>query len=136
MTVRRLWRAISEPRHLKVTYWVFYTIAFLTGVVTLFAPPRSIEGALGPALTTIWALFVVVGGFGGMLTVLPGWWWAERLSIVLIWCGSGIYFVVVLSLHLTMDGSRLTQLGWITLGGCLFFVRWLLIRNYTFEPRR
>lgn len=135
MTVRRLWRAISEPRHLKVTYWAFYAIAFLTGMGTLISPPRYIEGEIGPVLTMLWALFVVIGGIGGALSVLPGWWWAERLSIVLIWVGSAIYIIVVLNPHMAIEGTDPAQLGWITLGSCLFFVRWLLIRKYTFEPR-
>lgn len=131
----RAWRAIAEPRHLKVTYAMFYGIALLTGFATLVRPPQSIEGALGAPLTALWAGFVIMGAFGGLLTVFPGWWWAERISIVMIWTGAAIYFIVVLSLHISQSGSRLTQMGWITLGAGLFFVRWLLIRKYTFQPR-
>ncbi len=53
----------------------------------------------------------------------------------MIWVGAGIYFYVVLSLHISQSGSRLTQMGWIALGALLFVVRWLLIRKYSFEPR-
>lgn len=133
---RAVWRSITEPRHLKLTYFVLYGIALWTGFVTMVRPPQSIEGALGAPLTSVWAGFVIMGAFGGILTVFPGWWWAERLSIVLIWAGAAIYFIVVLSLHVTGTGSRLTQMGFILLAVGLFFVRWLLIRKYTFEPRR
>lgn len=134
--VRRAWESITEPRHLKLAYLAFYAVALLTGFATLLRPPQSIEGALGGPLTAVWAAFVIMGSFGGLLTVLPGWWFAERISIVMIWTGAAIYFIVVLSLHLAQPGSRLTQMGWIALGAGLFFVRWLLIRKYTFEPRR
>lgn len=134
--VKRAWESITEPRHLKATYFVFYVVALATGFATLVRPPQSIEGALGTPLTAVWAGFVIMGAFGGLLTVLPGWWFAERLSIVMIWLGAGIYFLVVLSLQLSQSGSRLTQMGWIALGAGLFFVRWLLIRKYTFEPRK
>jgi|GEM_PF-2829137 hypothetical protein len=136
LRARRVWESITEPRHLKATYFVFYGVALLTGFVTLLRPPQSIEGALGGPLTAVWAGFVIMGAFGGLLTVFPGWWFAERLSIVMIWLGAAIYFIVVLSLQLSQSGSRLTQMGWIALGAGLFFVRWLLIRKYTFEPRR
>lgn len=132
--VRALWATVAEPRHLKATYFVFYAMALLTGFATLVRPPQSIEGALGTPLTMIWAGFVIMGSFGGMLTVFPGWWWAERLSIVLIWTGAAIYFLVAATLH-TPSNSRLTQMGWIALGAGLFYVRWLLIRKYTFQPR-
>lgn len=136
LRARRVWESITEPRHLKATYFVFYGVALLTGFVTLLRPPQSIEGALGGPLTAVWAGFVIMGAFGGLLTVFPGWWFVERLSIVMIWLGAAIYFIVVLSLQISQYGSRLTQMGWIALGAGLFFVRWLLIRKYTFEPRR
>ena len=134
--VKRAWESITEPRHLKATYFVFYGVALVTGFATLIRPPQSIEGALGSSTTALWAAFVIMGAFGGMLTVFPGWWFAERLSIVMIWLGAGIYFAVVLSLHLAQSGSRLTQMGWIVMGAGLFFVRWIIIRRYSFEPRR
>lgn len=133
--VRRAWESITEPRHLKLTYFLCYAVALYTGFATLLRPPQSIEGALGAPLTAVWAAFLIMGAFGGLLTVFPGWWFAERLSIAMIWVGAGIYFYVVLSLHLSQSGSRLTQLGWIAMGAALFLVRWLLIRKYSFEPR-
>lgn len=133
--VRRMWQGVTEPRHLKVFYLGIYMVAFLTGVVTLLWPPNSIEGALGAALTVTWSVFFLAGGMGGMISVLPGWWWAERLSIGLCVTGIGIYGTVVLSLHVTGTGSRLTQLGMIALASGVFLVRWLLIRKFTFEPQ-
>lgn len=134
--VQRAWESITEPRHLKATYFVLYGVALVTGFATLTRPPQSIEGALGAPLTALWAAFVIMGAFGGMLTVFPGWWFAERLSIVMIWLGAAIYFLVVLSLQIAQSGSRFTQMGWILMGAGLFFVRWIVIRRYSFEPRR
>lgn len=134
-TVSRMWHQITEPRHLKVAYAVIYLVVLATGVATLLAPPQSIEGQLGNVLTVIWSVFLIVGGFGGALTVVPGWWWAERLSLILTFAGIGIYAVVVTSLHIVSSGSRLTQLGMILLAAAVFAVRWLLIRRYSFEPR-
>lgn len=133
---RRLWDSISEPRHLKLAYAIVYALVFATGTATLLAPPNSIEGTLGTALTVTWSVLLIVGGIGGLLTVFPGWWWAERLSIALTLAGTGVYGIVVLSLQITQSGSRLTQLGMISIAACVFAIRWLLIRKYSFEPRR
>lgn len=120
---------------MKAAYAVLYAVTIGTGIVTLLVPPMSIAGELGPQLTVVWSVFWLLGGFGGLLTVFPGWWWAERLSIVLVWAGLGIYAVVVLSLHFQASGSRLTQLGMILLAAGLGYIRWLGIRKYSFEPR-
>lgn len=133
--IRNLWGSITEPRHLKAVYWVIYATALVTGVATLLSPPQTIEGALGTPLTIAWSVFLITGGTGGMLTVFPGWWWVERLSIVLVLTGIAIYGLVVLSLHFTSPGSRLTQLGVICLAASVFVVRWTLIRRFSFEPR-
>ena len=133
--IRRLWAAISEPRHMKIAYAVLYGVTLLTGVATLLVPPTSIAGELGQPLTVAWSVFLMLGGFGGLVTVFPGWWWAERLSIVLVWLGLGIYAMVVTALHFQSSGSRLTQLGMILLASGLGYVRWLMIRKYSFEPR-
>lgn len=135
LAIRAAWLRITEPRHLKATYALIYLLVLATGVATLLAPPQSIEGQLGNVLTIIWSVFLIVGGFGGALTVFPGWWWAERLSLILTLAGIGIYAIVVLTLQLISEGSRLTQLGMILLAGSVFAIRWILIRRYSFEPR-
>lgn len=136
--VRSLWERVTEPRRLRAFYAVVYAVTLLIGFATLLSPPQSIAGELGPFVTTFWAVLLVLGGFGGLLTVLPGWWWAERLSIWLVFAGLGIYLLVVLSLHLNArDGSsRLTQLGVIALASGVFAVRLMLTKGMDYEPRR
>lgn len=136
LRVRNFWLAIKEPRHLKVAYFTLYVVALCTGIATLLTPPQTIAGVLGAPLTVAWSVFLITGGFGGILTVLPGWWWAERLSVALILGGLGIYAIVVIALHFESPGSRLTQLGMILLAAGLFIIRLLLTRRYSFEPRR
>lgn len=133
--LRRLWESVTEPRHMKAAYAALYAITITTGILTLLVPPSTIAGELGEPLTVAWSVFLIMGGFGGLLTVFPGWWWAERLSILLVWAGIGIYALVVLSLHFTSPGSRLTQLGFLVLAAGVGYVRWLMIRKYSFEPR-
>ncbi|WP_221585540.1 hypothetical protein [Microbacterium sp. G2-8] len=135
VALRHVWESITEPRHITSAFFVVYLIVTYTGITTLVSPPRTVEGSLGDPLSTAWAILLIAGGVGGALAVLPGWWWAERLAIILTGAGIGIYGIVVLGRQLETSGSRLTQLGVIALAGALFAVRWLLIRGYSFEPR-
>lgn len=135
--LQRAWHAVSEPRHLKVAYAVFYCVVVTLGFLALFAPPQSVSWELGPVLTIFWGLLAVVGGVGGLLTVFPGWWFVERLSIVLIWCALAMYLLIVVILQFSSDsGSRWPQMTLFFLAGGLFYVRWYSIRDHTFEPRR
>ena len=135
-----LWESITEPRHLKIAYLVIYLITIAVGVVTLVKPPQSIEGPLGTATTMLWAGLFILGGLVGAVTVLPGWWWVERLlGIAPIFIGLAIYLAVVIVLHihgLDAGASRLTQIGIILLASAPFTLRGLLIREYSYEPRR
>ncbi|WP_162893226.1 hypothetical protein [Microbacterium halotolerans] len=138
--IRRLWDAITEPRHLKVAYFVVYVVTTGTGVATWLMPPQSIEGPLGAQLTAIWSGLFILGGLVGAVTVLPGWWWAERLlGIAPVLLGLAIYLSVVAVLHwqgMSSGASRLTQLGIIVIASAPFALRGLLIREYSYEPRR
>lgn len=137
---RRVWESITEPRHLKVAYLVIYAVTVAVGVVTLVKPPQSIEGPLGTVTTMLWAGLFIFGGVVGAVTVLPGWWWVERLlGIAPIFIGLAIYLAVVVILHirgLDLGASRLTQIGIILLASAPFTLRGLLIREYSYEPRR
>lgn len=138
--VRRLWESITEPRHLKVAYFAIYLLTVGVGVVTATNPPQSIEGPLGPILTAIWSGLFTVGGAVGAITVLPGWWWVERLlGLAPILMGLAIYLSVAATLHwhnIDTGSSRLTQIGIILLASAPFTLRGLLIRDYSYEPRR
>lgn len=135
----RLWRRVHEPRVTKALYAVSYLISVFVGTVTLMRPPTSIETPLGPTLTTVWAVLILSGTVAAVVAVFPGWWWLERIGILLVATGALIYFGVVVTLHVQSgpESSRLTQAG-VILGFVWAFsaVRLWEIRGYTFEPRR
>jgi len=135
--VREAWASVTEPRHLKIAYAFFYTVAIVFGLIALMAPPQSITGELGPVLTVAWGIFAILGGAAGLGTVFTGWWFIERLGIVLIWAALGVYLLVVVILQFaSTEGNRWAQMTLFVFAAGLFYVRWWLIRAYSFEPRR
>lgn len=137
--IRHAWDAIAHPRHVKVIYLVIYLVAAGIGAVTLVNPPQTISGEVGPLITVIWAALFILGGLVGSVTVLPGWWWAERLlGIGPVLLGLAIYLTVVGVLHaqsIESGGSRLTQFGIILLASSPFILRFFFIKEYSYEPR-
>lgn len=137
--LQRAWEAIAQPRHVKIIYLVIYVLSVAIGWVTLINPPQTISGEVGPVITVIWASLFILGGVVGAVTVLPGWWWAERLlSIGPILIGLAIYLCVVVALHaqsIETGGSRATQLGIILLAASPFILRFFFIKEYSYEPR-
>ena len=130
----RAWRALTDPPHQKPVYAVVYLITIGTGLATLAMPPRTIEGVLGSALMTANGLLWITGGLVALCTLFTRWWWLERSGILLAAAGILAYGSVVATLHVTEAGSRLTQLGMIALALCLFVVRWLSIREWSYAP--
>ena len=131
---QRLWQRVAEPRHLKMLMLWVYLATSATGIATLCAPPHTVEAIIG-GTTAIWSALVIVGGVGGVASVLPGWWWVERLSIFSIWVGMAIYLLVLAWLQSVESGSRLTQMGFLVVGALALGGRFLQIRKYSFEPR-
>lgn len=130
-----VWSRIREPRRVKAEFFTIYMVATAVGLVTLAMPPTSIQGVLGVLLTYVWSGALTLGGMLGTAAVFPGWWWLERLGVLSILVGILIYFTVVMSLHFTESGNRLTQAGFILLASTVFILRWQGIWRYTFEPR-
>lgn len=133
--IQRVWDSITEPRHLKTLYAIIYLVAAVTGLMALLWPPRSVEGALGEALTAFWSFFLMIGGVTALVSVFPGWWAFERIGIALILTGLSIYAIVLMAIRVTEEGSRYALIGMTALAGSAFVVRLISIRWYTFEPR-
>ncbi|MFC4223580.1 hypothetical protein [Lysinibacter cavernae] len=136
MSVRDIWESITEPRHLKTAYAAIYLIVLGIGAGSLVTPPAVMTGEIGELTSIAWSLLFIVGAIGGIVAVFPGWWWVERLAIGMILVGIGIYFAVVIWADMHDGGvTRYTQAGLSFLSGSVFYIRWLLIKKYSFEPR-
>lgn len=137
---RKLYWKITEPRHVKVVYFFFYLLAVVAGILSFLFTPHSVSGMLGPVLSGVWASLFLVGGLAGAVSVLPGWWWAERLlGISLIGMGLAVYLSVAVMAHFELWAevgiSRLTSVAIICMASMPLILRFLFIREYSFEPR-
>jgi hypothetical protein len=126
-----LFMKVEEPRVLRVAQFSLYlTLTFLGGVF-LSDPPRSYEGVLGVVLAWVFGVSITAGGLFGALAVLPGWWWLERLGIISLWTGLGMYIVVAASLQASSVG-----LGVAVALAIAMLIRWLTVREYQVAPGR
>lgn len=132
--ILQAWRVLTDPPHQKPVYLFVYMVTIMTGVVTILFPPRTIEGAVGGLLMGINGWSWLIGGLICAITLFTRWWWLERFGIGLAVLGTVMYGLVVATLHVLESGSRLTQLGMIALAGCLFLIRWLSIREWSYAP--
>lgn len=131
----KAWASITEPRHIKIIYFCVYVVTTFIGIAALSTPPEYVIGELGPILTVIWATLLIMAGISGGATVFTGWWWVERLSILMAIVGVAIYAAVIITVHFNSEVPRLTTLGFLTLAALLYIVRYSGIRKYSFEPR-
>lgn len=128
----RLWLRVREPRVITMISGAYWTVIIGMGAAAFIAPPRSIAAELGPIRTELWASFLLVGGILGLVgccLLTPVWWrWVEHAGMIAAAGGLALYFTVVMSLHYTQTGSRLTQaLGLVGLVVGLL-LRWALAR--------
>ena len=91
---------IAEPRVIRVIQFFVYLAVTTGGVGLVIAPPPEFESVLGIVLTYVVSGFLLVGGVVGMFAVLPGIWWMERASVLLLITGLSMYAVVAVSMTL------------------------------------
>ncbi|GAA4680579.1 hypothetical protein [Nocardioides nanhaiensis] len=133
--VSRAFRRVREPRVERFIMLATYLLALMMGVSAWFNPPSSIEGTIGVALTSAWAILLMVCGGFGAAGVLPGLWWAERVATKAGMTGAAIYAAVVAYLHFDGPGNRLPQFGAIAIVVLVFIGRAYKVRGINYEPR-
>lgn len=132
----RAWHSITEPRHVKVVYWIYYVIAIVAGAYTFIRPPELVEITIGLQLTWAFSAFLLLGGLAGAVSVFRGWWWLERLGDWSCLLGIGVFQAVIVHqiLHYgSTSGPAQFTVGVFATG--MFVLRLLTIRKYSFEPR-
>lgn len=128
---------IEEPRVKRVLYFLTYIVAGFGAYVALVDPPRTVEGAIGPALMAAIGVFLAIGSLFASVGVLPGWWWLERAGAILILIGGIGYALIVISLSLseTEDLNRGLQLVFILIAILLLTGRVYDIRGVDLDPK-
>jgi hypothetical protein len=129
--VTRGFLLIAEPRVVRLLQFVVYTCMLGLGGYLLVDTPTAFEFVLGPLLVKIFGLFMTLGGIAGVVAVLPGIWWLERLAVISLWVGLGFYCIVSLTLGVSLAGTIIA----FTLAVCLV-QRWIGISKFQIAPRR
>lgn len=133
---RGWWLLVPEPRELSLAFSALYLLALCTGLVTLISPPLSISREVGgPQIMASVGGLLVAGALVSMLGGAIEHWKLERIGLWLQSWALLLYAVIVLMLHFTTPGSRLTQLGVIGMALAAFLVRYLMIWRFTYRPR-
>ncbi|MGW9021253.1 hypothetical protein ACWGOE_07215 [Leucobacter chromiiresistens] len=133
--LRTWWLGIPDPREISIAFTLAYIVALYTGAVTLVQPPSTVKAAIGPSSMAALAVLLVLGSLIAMLGGAREHWKLERIGLWFMAGATIIYGALVLGLHFETNGSRLTQLGFVTLALFLFIVRWVLIRYFEYRPR-
>lgn len=130
------WLRVPMPRELSVAFTLLYALALGAGIVTLIYPPVSLSREVGgpQVMASVGALLIV----GALLSMYGGareHWKVERIGLWLCSWALLIYAGIVLVLHFSSTGSRLTQLLVIGMALVAFLIRFLMIWRFTFRPR-
>lgn len=122
---------IAEPRVQRILQFWVYLFLCVVGVGVVTNLPPSFQNILGLLVAYSFGVFMVLGGLLGLVAVLPGIYWLERVSIILLTTAVLIYLVVVITLGATI----------VSVGVCLafiftFIIRWFDIRGMLLAPKK
>ncbi|MFA5608120.1 MAG: hypothetical protein WDA07_13200 [Leucobacter sp.] len=134
---RYWWLKVPDPRIISIIVGTVYLFGFflLGGVGTLTNPPVTIIGEVGEVTMTTVGFLFLVGAVIGMIGGTLDHWELERVGVVTMGLGALVYAYIVISLHYTSTGSRLTQLAMILAGLGFLGLRLAMIWRYDYKPR-
>lgn len=124
-----LFMRIEEPRIVRVFHFVIYSLLAVAGSGFVFSQPPVVQSVLGVTLSTVLGCSVLLGGLIGLVSIIPGVWWAERLAIILLVCGLLMYLVAVMGL-----GVSPIAIGIIASLILSLSLRWIEVRRYQHAP--
>ena len=133
---RTWWLIVPEPRELSLAFTALYVLALGTGAATLLFPPVSLSREVGgPQIMASVGWLLVIGALLSLVGGAREHWKLERIGLWLQSWALVIYAAIVLVLHFSSTGSRLTQLGVICMALVAFLIRYLMIWRFTYRPR-
>lgn len=121
---------IAEPRIIRLIQFGVYLCMLTAGVGLLSNPPRNFEGVIGITMVYVFGSFIFVGALFGAVAVLPGFWWFERVGIMLLLTGLCIYTIIILALGASLMGVVVAVAFILT-----FAQRWQEIKRFQLAPR-
>lgn len=128
--VEPIFMKIAEPRIIRLMQFGIYVCMFYAGVRLMLHPPTNFQSVLGLVLSYIFASFIFLGALFGGVAVLPGIWWLERVGLIALATGMGIYVIVVVSLGSSPLGIVVAIAFVLT-----FLQRWMEIKGPDLAPR-
>jgi hypothetical protein len=127
---RKYFQLIAEPRVIRLVQFSIYVCMFIAGSNILLHPPKAFQFVLGLVLAYVFGAFITLGSLLGAISVLPGIWWLERVGIIALITGLGIYAIVIISLGSSPMGILVAIMFALT-----FVQRWLEIKGSQLAPR-
>lgn len=128
--VRPIFLKIAEPRIIRLMQFGIYVCMTYAGGALMFQPPAQFQTVLGRVLLYMFASFIFLGAILGAVAVLPGIWWLERVGLIALATGMGIYVIVVSSLGASAIGIATAVAFALT-----FLQRYLEIKGSALAPR-
>jgi hypothetical protein len=133
--LRKLWGSIAQPRVQRVGFFVLYGFHLVAGSAVVIGEPNLFHGISG-LQTLVWGGFLVLGGLLGMLAVLPGWNYIERVGILSIMVGIAIYSVLLAFSPTDDVPLRIAFWCFVSAWIVVFVLRTWEIRLYLIAPRK
>lgn len=127
--LRKWYYKIEEPRLVRLLYLAFYLIIVWTGVNGFLERSDELYALGGYALIGSLGGFFFFGGVCGVIAILPGTWWLERVGLVSIGFGLAGRAIVITALGVTPVGATLFVSEII-----LLIARFVLIRKADLAP--
>ncbi|MEO6116023.1 MAG: hypothetical protein ABIP33_06525 [Pseudolysinimonas sp.] len=124
-----LFSKIAEPKVARIIQFVIYVCLFICGLYVLMHPPVSFLFVLGEGLVAVFGSFLVAGGILAAIAVLPGRWALERIGIISLWTGLGLFAIIAAALGISIVGFVIALCLSLSL-----LLRWLDIRKYQRAP--
>jgi hypothetical protein len=103
---------IREPRIINAVQLLAYSIAGVAGLLAaLGGIPTIVTGTIGPVMAVAVGTILVIGGALGAFSVIVGYWWLERVALLL--SGLGYTLLLFVTVWFAVVRTPVTSTIWL-----------------------
>jgi hypothetical protein len=102
----QLYRWVREPRVINAVQIIAFSLAAGTGLLAaLGGIPNLLTGTIGAVLSVAIGTILVIGGSIGAFAVIVGFWWMERIALLITGLSYALLLFVTLWFAFTRSSS-------------------------------
>lgn len=129
-----VWSRYKRERLIRWVDIITYAVVFISGILTLIAPPESASRALTAPWVVGWAVLLIISGGTALVGRVSRYWVIEAPGTLAGAFGAAVYIVLLILNTVTGHGNGWVATTFVACMALLMVRRYVELQLFTTDP--